>query len=88
MPEAAALEDFREYTATDENSNRVGEFALGTNLAVKDLIGNMLQDEKIPGVHIACGHPYSENTGATWYSRSHIDVVGREFDVWLDGRSL
>jgi leucyl aminopeptidase (aminopeptidase T) len=83
-----ALADFREYTSTDENSDRVGEYALGTNVAVKDVIGNMLQDEKIPGVHIAFGHPYSEHTGADWSSTSHIDVVGRDFDVWLDGEQL
>jgi leucyl aminopeptidase (aminopeptidase T) len=83
-----ALADFREYTSTDENSDRVGEYALGTNIAVKDVIGNMLQDEKIPGVHIAFGHPYSEHTGADWSSTSHIDVVGRDFDVWLDGEQL
>lgn len=82
---ADALADFRAYTSTDENSNRVGEFALGTNLAVTGLIGNMLQDEKIPGVHIAFGHPYSEHTGAKWRSTTHIDVVGRDFDVWFDG---
>lgn len=82
---AAALADFRSYVATDENSNRVGEYALGTNLAVTRLIGNMLQDEKIPGVHIAFGHPYAEHTGAKWSSTSHIDVVGRDFDVWFDG---
>jgi leucyl aminopeptidase (aminopeptidase T) len=82
------LEDFRKYTSTDENSDRVGEFALGTNLAVKDVIGNMLQDEKIPGVHIAFGHPYSEHTGADWHSETHIDVVGRDFDVWFDGEPI
>jgi len=83
-----ALADFRAYTATDENSDRVGEYALGTNLAVHDIIGNMLQDEKIPGVHIAFGHPYSEHTGVAWSSTSHIDVVGRDFDVWLDGEQV
>jgi len=82
---AEALEDFRQYVATDENSDRVGEFALGTNTAVRDVIGNMLQDEKIPGVHIAFGHPYSEHTGADWVSSTHIDVVGRDFNVWFDG---
>jgi leucyl aminopeptidase (aminopeptidase T) len=82
------LEDFRKYTSTDENSDRVGEFALGTNMAVKDVIGNMLQDEKIPGVHIAFGHPYSEHTGADWHSETHIDVVGRDFDVWFDGQPI
>ncbi|PYL32458.1 MAG: aminopeptidase, partial [Verrucomicrobia bacterium] len=47
------LDDFRAYTSTDENSNRVGEFAIGTNTALTRVIGNILQDEKIPGVHIA-----------------------------------
>jgi leucyl aminopeptidase (aminopeptidase T) len=82
---AEALRDFRAYVSHAENGNRVGEFALGTNLAVRDIIGNMLQDEKIPGVHIAFGHPYSEHTGADWTSETHIDVVGRDFDVWFDG---
>jgi leucyl aminopeptidase (aminopeptidase T) len=80
-----ALKDFREYVGHAANGDRVGEFALGTNLAVRDIIGNMLQDEKIPGVHIAFGHPYSEHTGADWSSETHIDVVGRDFDVWFDG---
>ncbi len=85
---SAALEDFRRYVAADANSDRVGEYALGTNLAVTDVIGNMLQDEKIPGVHIAFGHPYAEHTGANWSSSSHIDVVGRDFDVWFDGTPI
>jgi len=85
---AAALEDFRRYTSTDENSDRVGEFALGTNTAIKGIIGNMLQDEKIPGVHIAFGHPYSSYTGADWRSSTHIDVVGRDFDVWFDNEPI
>ena len=80
-----ALEDeFWKYTHTDENSDRVGEFAIGTNIGVKDVIGNILQDEKIPGVHIAFGNPYGDHTGAQWYSSTHIDVVGRSFDVWAD----
>jgi leucyl aminopeptidase (aminopeptidase T) len=79
------VEDFLAYTATDENSNRVGEFAMGTNIAVHDIIGNILQDEKLPTLHIAFGHPYSEHTGAPWKSTTHIDIVGRSFDIWFDG---
>lgn len=75
---------FWKYTHTDENSDRVGEFAIGTNIALHDVIGNILQDEKIPGVHIAFGNPYGEHTGAKWYSSTHIDVVGRNFDIWAD----
>lgn len=77
--------EFWDYCHTDENSDRVGEFAIGTNIAVHDVIGNILQDEKIPGIHIAFGNPYGAHTGATWYSSTHIDVVGRKFDIWIDG---
>jgi leucyl aminopeptidase (aminopeptidase T) len=80
--------DFEAYVSTDENSNRVGEFALGTNLAVKDVIGHILQDEKIPGVHIAFGHPYREHTGADWSSVTHIDAVARDCSVWVDGTPM
>ncbi len=81
-------EEFWRYCHTDENSDRVGEFAIGTNIAVHDVIGNILQDEKIPGIHIAFGNPYGAHTGAEWYSSTHIDVVGRKFDVWIDGRQI
>jgi len=82
------LEEFRRYTSTDGNSDRVGEFAIGTNVAVEDVCGNILQDEKIPGVHIAFGHPYAEHTGQTWASTTHIDCVGRDFDIWIDGEQV
>jgi aminopeptidase len=77
-------EDFWHYTHADENSDRVGEFAIGTNIELKDVIGQILQDEKYPGVHIAFGNPYGAHTGAQWYSSTHIDVVGRNFDIWVD----
>ena len=82
------LEEFRAYTSTDENSNRVGEFAVGTNTACTQVIGNILQDEKIPGIHIAFGHPYAEHTGAKWVSKTHIDCVGRDFDIWFDDEKV
>ncbi len=76
--------DFWAYTHTDENSDRVGEFAIGTNLGVERVIGNILQDEKFPGIHIAFGNPYGEHTGAPWRSDTHIDVVGLGFNIWLE----
>jgi aminopeptidase len=78
------VNDFRAYTSADENSNRVGEFAIGTNIALEHVIGNILQDEKLPTLHLAFGHPYSEHTGAKWRSTTHIDIVGRGFDIWFD----
>ena len=80
--------DFWKYTHADENSDRVGEFAIGTNIELRDVIGHILQDEKFPGVHIAFGNPYGEHTGAEWYSSTHIDVVGTKFDIWVDDRQI
>ena len=82
---AALRDDFWRYTHTDENSDRVGEFAIGTNIGLTSVIGSILQDEKFPGVHIAFGNPYGAHTGATWHSSTHIDVVGTEFDIDVDG---
>jgi aminopeptidase len=75
---------FWTYTHTDENSDRVGEFAIGTNIELTHVIGHILQDEKFPGIHIAFGNPYGAHTGADWYSATHIDVVGMRFDIWVD----
>ena len=87
--ENKALEqEFWAYTHTDENSDLVGEFAIGTNLELKRVIGNILQDEKFPGLHIAFGNPYGAHTGAQWFSSTHIDVVGTRFDIWVDGRQI
>ena len=80
--------EFMDYCRTDANSDRVGEFAIGTNIALSHVIGHILQDEKIPGVHIAFGHPYTEHTGADWVSSTHIDVVGTNFDIWIDDRKI
>jgi aminopeptidase len=81
-------DDFWKYTHTDENSDRVGEFAIGTNIDLKDVIGEILQDEKYPGVHIAFGNPYGAHTGAEWDSTTHIDVVGRKFNIWVDEEQI
>jgi leucyl aminopeptidase (aminopeptidase T) len=79
---------FWAYTHTDENSDRVGEFAIGTNIELTRVIGHILQDEKFPGIHIAFGNPYGAHTGADWYSSTHIDVVGTQFDIWVDEQQI
>jgi len=76
--------EFWDYCHTDENSDRVGELAFGTNLGLSEMIGILLQDEKFPGVHIAFGDPYGSQTHADWKSRTHVDVLTRNCDVWID----
>jgi leucyl aminopeptidase (aminopeptidase T) len=77
-------QEFWDYCHTDENSDRVGELAFGTNLGLSEMIGILLQDEKFPGVHIAFGDPYGSQTHADWKSHTHVDVLTRNCDVWID----
>lgn len=81
-------QELKQYLATSEYSDRVGEFAIGANLWVKTLTGNLLQDEKIPGVHVAFGDPYPEETGANWSAKTHVDVIPSECSIAVDGRVL
>ncbi len=81
--------EFAEYIfATDENSNRVGEFAIGTNTGLTHLIYNLLQDEKFPGVHIAFGSPLPAKTGANWDSKAHVDGVLKNPSIYVDGEPI
>jgi leucyl aminopeptidase (aminopeptidase T) len=76
--------DFWDYCHADANSDRVGELAFGTNLGLREMIGILLQDEKVPGVHLAFGDPYGSQTHADWKSKTHVDVLTRGCDVWID----
>ncbi len=80
--------EFWDYCHTDQHSDRVGELAFGTNLALSDMIGILLQDEKVPGVHLAFGDPYGSQTGADWKSTTHVDVLTRVCDVWIDDEQV
>jgi len=87
-PDEELQGDMERYLREYPNGDRAGEFAIGTNVAVKHLIGNMLQDEKIPGVHVAFGHPYPEETGADWDAPSHCDFVTTRSTIKVDGQYL
>lgn len=71
-----------------KNSTRVGEFAIGCNIGIKELIGNMLQDEKFPGIHIAFGNPLSEFTNANWDSKAHLDAITQDPTIVVDDEIL
>ena len=81
-------EEFVQYLSTDSNSNRLGEFAIGTNIFLDRLTGNLLQDEKFPSVHCAFGDPYSDETGADWKSKTHVDGIMLKCSVWIDGKQI
>jgi leucyl aminopeptidase (aminopeptidase T) len=85
---AGLQQDFWTYCHTDTNSDRVGELAFGTNLGLREMIGILLQDEKVPGVHIAFGDPYGSQTHADWKSTTHVDVLTRYCNVWIDDEQV
>jgi leucyl aminopeptidase (aminopeptidase T) len=81
--------EFTKYLfENDQNSNRVGEFAIGTNTGLTKLIYNLLQDEKFPSVHIAFGSPAPGKTGADWDSKSHVDGMIKDPTIYVDGEIL
>jgi leucyl aminopeptidase (aminopeptidase T) len=86
--DAAVEKDLRDYLFSTPNGNRAGEFAIGTLTSLKYLTGNLLQDEKMPGLHVAFGNPYPEFTGADWNAKIHVDVIPSRCTIEIDGREI
>jgi leucyl aminopeptidase (aminopeptidase T) len=85
---AQLAHDFQSYLEQHENGTRIGEFAIGTNEYLKEFVGNLLQDEKYPGLHVAFGNPYCNYTGAKWDSPIHVDVVMENISLWVDEKQI
>ncbi|UCD78903.1 MAG: aminopeptidase [Desulfobacterales bacterium] len=89
---SSSNQDFLQaVVGSDPGASRIGEFAFGTNPAVKHFCRDILLDEKIGGtVHIALGRAYS-STGGTNQSAIHWDIVKdvrKDGRVYLDGRLI
>lgn len=76
-----ALREFEEYISQEKFGNRVGELGIGTLVGLKKFVGNLLQDEKFPGVHIAFGNPLPEQTKADWKCGTHLDVIAKNVTI-------
>ena len=84
----ALAQEVHNYLFSVPNGNRAGEFAIGTLSSLKRLVGNLLQDEKMPGLHVAFGNPYPEFTGADWNATIHVDVIPSCCTIEIDGRVI
>ena len=73
---------------TDEGSRTLGEFAIGTNKAIKQFTRNILFDEKLGGtIHMALGAAYPD-TGGLNHSAVHWDMICETRDgteITVDG---
>lgn len=86
---AALARQFLLYVRSNPNGDRVGEFAIGTNLALEEFLGNALQDENVPGSHLAFGGAaILASTGARWSCKTHLPLIARDCDIDIDGRSI
>ncbi len=79
------LEDFTKYINSEPCASRVGELGIGTNIFLDKIVGNILQDEKLPTIHVAFGDPYHEKTGAKWKCHHHIDLLMLKCSITVDG---
>ena len=86
--DAALAKEVKDYLFSTPDGNRVGEFAIGTLTSLKRLTGNLLQDEKMPGLHVAFGNPYPEFTGADWNAKIHVDVIPSRCTIEVDGLTI
>jgi len=80
--------ELRDYVKQDANASRIGEFAIGTNIGLKELTGNLLQDEKFPGVHVALGDSYPNETKAPFPSKAHCDFVIKDTTIIVDDKMI
>jgi aminopeptidase len=85
---SALAKELHDYLFSVPNGNRAGEFAIGTLTSLKKLVGNLLQDEKMPGLHVAFGNPYPQFTGADWDANIHVDVIPTCCTIEVDGRVI
>jgi leucyl aminopeptidase (aminopeptidase T) len=86
--DTAVAQEVHDYLFSVPNGNRAGEFAIGTLTSLKKLVGNLLQDEKMPGLHVAFGNPYPQFTGADWDAQIHVDVIPARCTIEVDGRVI
>jgi len=84
----ALAKELHDYLFSVPNGHRAGEFAVGTLASLKKLVGNLLQDEKMPGLHVAFGNPYSHFTGADWDATIHVDVIPSCCTIEVDGHII
>jgi hypothetical protein len=86
--------DFWKYTHTDANSDRVGEFAIGTNIELKEVIGHISKDEKFPGIMSPSAIRTASTPAPIEVDDAHrrggdaLQHLGRCRQIMADGRFL
>jgi leucyl aminopeptidase (aminopeptidase T) len=74
------------FTRSSKNGDRVGEIGFGTNPFLEFIVGQITNNEDVPGVHIAMGDPFPDKTGAEWSSGVRVPLVGAEMSITAGDR--
>jgi aminopeptidase len=61
---------------------------IGTNVGMRDPVGEILCDQNLPGLHIGLGSTFPELTGAAWNTPRQLMLASAYTDVDLDGAPL
>lgn len=82
---AAAVET---HLRAERNADKVGLVILGTNVGMREATGEAVADQNLPGLHVAFGATYAEQTGAGWDAPSQLMMTATNADLDLDGAPL
>jgi leucyl aminopeptidase (aminopeptidase T) len=66
------------------NLDRVGLVQFGLNIGLREPIGDLPTDQKLPGLHLSLGDTLRQKTNAQWTSKSWIAVALTSCDVDID----
>ncbi|MEB3780125.1 MAG: aminopeptidase [Desulfurococcales archaeon] len=86
--EGQLADELMDYLSRSECGLRIGETGIGSNEGIEKPIGNMLHDEKIPGIHLAAGDPLGARTGAQWKCGVHVDMMPLKATVYAEDRVI
>jgi leucyl aminopeptidase (aminopeptidase T) len=76
------------FLRSSENGDRVGEVGFGTNPFLTFMVGQMTNNEDVPGVHLSMGNPIAQKTGAGWTSKVKLPFAGASMSYTAGGTTL
>ena len=70
------------------NTDRIGQFAVGTNYDLLMPLGDRLQDMFVPGAYFSLGRPMSSLANPSWTASDSYVFMGRKTTLELDGTPI
>ncbi len=82
------ITDFLNHCFKAENSRRVGELGIGTNISVVEPVFESSHlNERCPGVHLGFGQHNQDVEAAGYSCDIHLDLIAQGGLIWVDDSS-